>query len=96
MPAPTVTPSLDKSSYNAGETVTLTVAVQDVPRTVTTPRTATLTGVDDEGNEVTAQVTTQVKSQVPDKFRLTSVKWDDTGVAWSLSQTNPLQATSVA
>lgn len=93
MSAPTISATLDKPSYVKGKTVVLTLTVQDEPRTVTTERTATLSGHDDEGNLVTAVVTTSVATQVPDNFTLDSVVWDDTGVAW---QVDGLQATSVA
>lgn len=90
---PVVTATPNKSNYQQGEAATVTFSVVDQP--VDTPKSRVIdwVGHDSEGNVVNGSLTIVSHSQAPDVFILDSVKWRDTGVAFTV---NGLQASSVA
>jgi len=85
MPAPTVTATLNKTSYNSGDAVEVTFTVQDAPVQVPHDRTITWTGKDGEGNAVSGSLTTTVMVPEPDTFTLDSVKWSDTNTPLTIA-----------
>lgn len=90
---PKVTATADKTEYRQGDPVVVTFAVDADTRDQATKRTVTFSGHDDEGNSVSATVTTTVITQVADTFTLDSVIWEDTGAAFAV---NGLQAGGTA
>jgi hypothetical protein len=91
--APVVSAAFDRPSYAQGDTATLTITVAADTRPQTTQRTAVIRGHDEEGNNVTVTVVTDVVVQVPDSFTVDSVVWEDTGAAFTV---NGLQAVGTA
>lgn len=81
MASPTVSASLDKTTYALGDTATLTVTYADAD---TQPLTVTITVTDSTGNtsdpvSVTANITDSVTVTVTDDSGRTWAKKSDTG-----------------
>jgi hypothetical protein len=91
--APVLTATPNKQSYQQGEPVVVTVAVQDAPMDVVTTRTQRIVGHDLEGNSATVDIAITVHTPTPDSFTIDSATWLDTSTP---AQVNGLQTSSVA
>lgn len=81
--SPTVTVSLDKSTYAAGDVVHATFTVVSPP--ASSVRQATWIIDDVGGTELTGTVNVTVTAPPPATWVLEDVRWADTGVAWQLT-----------